>query len=54
MNSQEYIRALREQLALLRARHDTGAMSAPTYDVVQQLEIEISWCEHRIIKEAHL
>jgi hypothetical protein len=46
-SSQEHIRDLRDQLAALRARHDSGAMPAATYDVIQQLEIEIAWHEHR-------
>jgi hypothetical protein len=47
MNIQEYIHALRDQLAALRARHDGGAMPAGTYDVVREIEIEIGWLEHR-------
>jgi hypothetical protein len=47
MTEQNYIRMLREQLAVLRARHDSGAMSAVTYDVVREIEIEIGWLEHR-------
>jgi hypothetical protein len=47
MTSQERIQALRDQLAALRARHDSGAMPAATYDVVREIEIEIGWLEHR-------
>jgi hypothetical protein len=47
MTSQERIRDLRAELAALRARHDSGAMSAGTYDVVREIEIEIGWLEHR-------
>jgi hypothetical protein len=51
-SSQEHIRDLRDQLAALRARHDSGAMPAATYDVIQQLEIEIAWHEHRAANES--
>jgi hypothetical protein len=47
LTSQERIRDLRDQLAALRGRHDSGAMSAATYDVVREIEIEIGWLEHR-------
>ena len=47
MTEQDRIRLLRDQLALLRARHDNGAMSAGTYAAVRQIEIEIGWLEHR-------
>jgi len=44
--TQEHIQALRAQLAVLRARHDS-AMPAATYDVIREIEIEIGWLEHR-------
>jgi hypothetical protein len=50
-NGQEHIRALRDQFAALRARHDSGAMPHATYDLVWELEIEIAWREHRITME---
>jgi hypothetical protein len=53
MNSQEYIQALRDQLAILRARHDSGAMSAATYATVRDLETEIAWQEHRAAMKAN-
>jgi hypothetical protein len=49
----ERIQALRSELALLRARHDSGAMSAGTYAAVQELEIEIAWLEHRAAMNAN-
>ena len=45
--SDERIRDLRAELAALRARHDSGAVPAATYDVVREIELEISWLEHR-------
>jgi hypothetical protein len=51
MTEQNYIRMLRDQLAALRARHDSGAMPAATYDVIQQLEIDIAWLGHRAAME---
>jgi hypothetical protein len=47
MTDQEYICALRDELATLRARHDTGAVPAATYDAIKELEVSISWAEHR-------
>jgi hypothetical protein len=41
------IRALRDELEALRARHDTGAVPAATYDVIRELETTIAWAEHR-------
>jgi hypothetical protein len=52
MTSQERIRDLRAKLAALRARHDSGAVSAGTYATVRELEIEISWHEHRAANES--
>jgi hypothetical protein len=34
MTDQEHIRALRDQLAALRARHDTGAIPHAPYNVI--------------------
>jgi hypothetical protein len=47
MTEQNHIRALRDQLAALRARHDSGAIPHATYNVIHQLETEIAWHEHR-------
>jgi hypothetical protein len=47
MTEQNYIRMLRDQLAALRARHDSGAIPHATYNVIHQLETEIAWREHR-------
>jgi hypothetical protein len=48
--NEEHIRALRDELAALRARHDDGAVPAATYDVIQELETEIAWHEHRAME----
>jgi hypothetical protein len=50
MNNEERIRDLRDQLAALRARHDSGAVPYATYDVIQQLETAIAWHEHRAME----
>jgi len=51
MTSQEHIRILRDQLAALRTRHDSGAVPHATYDVVRELETNIAWLEHRAAME---
>ena len=38
---------LRDQLALLRARYDHGAVSSPIFAVIRQIEIELGWLAHR-------
>lgn len=38
--------SLRSELAWLRARHDSGAVSVATYAVIKELEEEISWRAH--------
>jgi hypothetical protein len=37
---------LRHDLALLRARYDTGATQPGVYAVIRALEVEIAWIEH--------
>jgi hypothetical protein len=37
---------LRRDLALLRARYDTGATQPGVYAVIRALEVEIAWAEH--------
>jgi hypothetical protein len=37
---------LRRDLALLRARYDTGASQPGVYEIIRTLEIEIAWAEH--------
>jgi hypothetical protein len=44
--SDERIRDSRDQLAALRARHDSGVVPHTTYDVVRKLETNIAWLEH--------
>jgi hypothetical protein len=52
MNSNyEHIRALRDQLAALRAPHDSGAVLHATYDMIHQLETEIAWREHHAMMQ---
>jgi hypothetical protein len=43
----EHEAALRQALAWLMARHDSGAISAATYAVVKMLETELAWRQHR-------
>jgi hypothetical protein len=38
---------LQQELAHLRARYDSGAISEAVYAVMKQLEREIAWEEHR-------
>jgi hypothetical protein len=38
---------VRAQLALLRARYDTGAIPQAVFSVIRKLEIELAWAEHR-------
>jgi hypothetical protein len=52
MTEQDHIRMLRDQLAALRARHDSGAIPHATYNVIHQLETEIAWHEHRAAERA--
>jgi hypothetical protein len=37
---------LRAELASLRARYDSGAVSPGVYAIIRQLEIELAWHEH--------
>ena len=37
----------RADLALLRARYDSGAVSAAVYAVIKRLECDIAWNEHK-------
>jgi hypothetical protein len=41
---------LRHELALLRARYDSGAVSAAIYNVIHQLEIDIACAEHQEVR----
>jgi hypothetical protein len=38
---------LRIELASLRARYDSGAVSPDIYTVIKQLERDIAWAEHQ-------
>jgi hypothetical protein len=37
----------RADLALLRARYDSGAVSAAIYVVIKRIECDIAWNEHK-------
>jgi hypothetical protein len=37
----------RADLALLRARYDSGAVSAAIYVVIKRIECDIAWKEHK-------
>ncbi len=37
---------LRAELALLRARYDSGAISPAIYAVIRKIETDIAWGEH--------
>jgi hypothetical protein len=46
----DHIARLRSQLATLRVRYDSGAVSTAVYAVIRELEIELSWAEHRRVR----
>jgi hypothetical protein len=37
----------RTDLALLRARYDSGAVNAAVYAVIKRIECDIAWNEHK-------
>jgi hypothetical protein len=37
---------LQEQLAYLRARYDSGAVSPAIYQAIKKLETDVAWLEH--------
>jgi hypothetical protein len=37
----------RTDLALLRARYDSGAVNAAVYAVIKRMECDIAWNEHK-------
>ena len=37
----------RADLALLRARYDSGAVNAAVYAVIKRIECDIAWNEHK-------
>jgi len=41
---------LRSELALLRARHDSGAVSSAVYRVIRAIETDIAWAEHQEVR----
>jgi hypothetical protein len=43
MTNEDYLRTLRDELALLRAGTDGGAVPAAIYDAIKELETAISW-----------
>jgi hypothetical protein len=38
---------LREELAQLRGRYDSGAVSPAVYKVIRALEADVAWAEHQ-------
>jgi hypothetical protein len=38
---------LRDELSLLIARYDSGAVSPAVYAVIRAIESDIAWLEHR-------
>jgi hypothetical protein len=38
---------LRAELALLRARYDSGAVASAVYQTIKEIETKIAWAEHR-------
>jgi hypothetical protein len=42
---------LQEQLAYLRARYDSGAVSPAVYATIKELEKTISWLEHNTTQD---
>jgi hypothetical protein len=38
---------LRSELATIRARYDSGAVSPAIYSVIRQIETEIAWIEYK-------
>jgi hypothetical protein len=46
-NSPVEERALRDQLALLRARYDHGTIPSAIFAVIREIEVELAWLEHR-------
>jgi hypothetical protein len=46
-NSPAEERALRDRLALLRARYDHGTVPSAIFAVIRQIEIELGWLAHR-------
>jgi hypothetical protein len=41
------IQQTRTELALLRARYDSGAVNAAVYAVIKRIECDIAWNEHK-------
>jgi hypothetical protein len=37
----------RAELAALRARYDSGAVTPGIYGIIRQLEVDIAWAEHQ-------
>jgi hypothetical protein len=38
---------LRDELARLKARYDSGAVPMPVFAAIRQIESELAWLEHR-------
>jgi hypothetical protein len=39
-----------EQLAMLRARYDSGAVAPGIYAIIRAIETELSWIEHQKVR----
>jgi hypothetical protein len=39
--------SLRLERLMILARHDSGAINLATFEVIREIETEISWAEHR-------
>ena len=47
MSPTEIAHRLRQELEQLRARYDAGAVMPGIYNVIRELEIELSWLERQ-------
>ena len=41
---------LRTELALLRARYDSGAVAPAVYQIIREIETHIAWAEHQQVR----
>jgi hypothetical protein len=41
---------LRAELALLRARYDSGAVAPAVYIVIREIETDIAWIKHQQVR----
>jgi hypothetical protein len=50
LSQQSQDNELRAELALLRARYDSGAVAPAVYQVIRQIETHIAWIEHQQVR----